>query len=34
MQVLDNGREGDVMPKGYLPAFDYNIWRITGHVME
>jgi len=30
LQLLDDGREGEIMPEGYLP-FDYNLWRIMGH---
>jgi len=33
LQLLDDGREGEIMPEGYLP-FDYNLWRIMGHDID
>ena len=33
LQLLDDGREGEIMPEGYLP-FDYNLWRIMGHEID
>ena len=33
LQLLDHGREGEIMPEGYLP-FDYNLWRIVGHDID
>ena len=33
LQLLDDGREGEIMPEGY-PPFDYNLWRIMGHDID
>ena len=33
LQLFDDGREGEIMPEGYLP-FDYNLWRIMGHYID